>query len=119
MSFCTSSDSSSSLLNFLKTMAWIEISLATSPEHETLIDAVHDVFFDAPRAGPWTPHLSLAYDNFDAGSTPLNAMAAYHVVGAFPSLLSVPSRKVTALQLWSTYGTLDRWKCIDVIPLLP
>mmetsp|Transcript_31655 Transcript_31655/g.68348 ORF Transcript_31655/g.68348 Transcript_31655/m.68348 type:complete len:439 (+) Transcript_31655:202-1518(+) len=67
-------------------MAWAEVSLATSPEHETLLDALYDIFYGrsaassaiepassfndekkeecAPRrVGPWVPHLSLCYDN--------------------------------------------------------
>eukprot|EP00571_Detonula_confervacea_P012376 CAMPEP_0172302698 /NCGR_PEP_ID=MMETSP1058-20130122/4368_1 /TAXON_ID=83371 /ORGANISM="Detonula confervacea, Strain CCMP 353" /LENGTH=418 /DNA_ID=CAMNT_0013013273 /DNA_START=59 /DNA_END=1315 /DNA_ORIENTATION=- len=66
-------------------MAWAEVSLATSPEHETLIDALYDIFYHrsaasaevassfssgeekkeeyVPRSNPWVPHLSLCYDN--------------------------------------------------------
>lgn len=65
-------------------MAWAEVSFATSPAHEALLDALHAVFqrppaaaadgapsappregpgAAAPRAGPWVPHLSLCYDN--------------------------------------------------------
>jgi len=62
-------------------MAWAEVSLATSPEHEALIDALHELFYRrpafssspslgeekkeeyAPRSEPWVPHLSLCYDN--------------------------------------------------------
>jgi hypothetical protein len=68
-------------------MAWAEISFATSPEHERLVDALHDIFYrpalanstymesasdfdceekkeDYPyRSQLWAPHLSLCYDN--------------------------------------------------------
>jgi hypothetical protein len=69
-------------------MAWAEISFATSPEHERLIGALHDIFYrPAPanftdmesasdldceekkedylyyRSQQWAPHLSLCYDN--------------------------------------------------------
>lgn len=62
-------------------MAWAEVSLATSPEHEKLIDALYDIFYRCsgesssssseegtdseyePRSNPWVPHLSLCYDN--------------------------------------------------------
>mmetsp|Transcript_26639 Transcript_26639/g.63883 ORF Transcript_26639/g.63883 Transcript_26639/m.63883 type:complete len:428 (-) Transcript_26639:3297-4580(-) len=66
-------------------MAWAEVSFATSPEHEMLINALYDMFYrrsasslelrsscsndeekkdeHAPRSGPWVPHLSLCYDN--------------------------------------------------------
>lgn len=68
-------------------MAWAEVSLATSPEHESLINALHELFYNRssssasivassndddneekkeeyrPRSTPWVPHLSLCYDN--------------------------------------------------------
>lgn len=65
-------------------MAWAEVSLATSPEHEELLDALHELYYRpsvaksaptndstveekrvdyAPRSNPWMPHLSLCYDN--------------------------------------------------------
>ena len=67
-------------------MAWAEVSLATTPEHETLIDALHELFYrplanstnieavsyhggeekkdDYPsRSQLWAPHLSFCYDN--------------------------------------------------------
>ena len=66
-------------------MAWAEVSLSTSPDHEMLITALYDIFYRrytnkgessshdsnheekkdeyVPRSGPWVPHLSLCYDN--------------------------------------------------------
>ena len=52
-------------------MAWAEVSLATSLEHEEHIDALHKLFYNrpssteeyVPRSSPWVPHLSLLYDN--------------------------------------------------------
>ena len=57
-------------------MAWAEVSLATTQEHEEHIDALHKLFYDrpssedspsieeyVPRSSPWVPHLSLLYDN--------------------------------------------------------
>jgi len=65
-------------------MAWAEVSFATSPEHEALINALYDIFYRrsavaiesaspdeeeekkeeyVPRSNPWVPHLSLCYDN--------------------------------------------------------
>ena len=69
-------------------MAWAEVSFATSPEHETLINSLHELFYNrpssslasivssslddvkeekkeeyVPRSTPWVPHLSLCYDN--------------------------------------------------------
>jgi hypothetical protein len=66
-------------------MAWAEISFATSPEHETLVSDLYNIFYrrDAkrlsaanaseteeggeqeypPRSHTWVPHLSICYDN--------------------------------------------------------
>lgn len=66
-------------------MAWAEISFATSPEHESLISDLYNIFYrrDAmrlsaanasvteeggkeeypPRSNSWVPHLSICYDN--------------------------------------------------------
>lgn len=96
-------------------MSWIELTLATNPLHEQSLDLLHGIFSDAPRNAPWTPHLSLAYDNPDNYS-PLNDIGAAHeVVQQFPTLLSRRTRKVTSLRLWSTYGNLDDWYCLDTI----
>ena len=55
-------------------MAWAEITLRTSPEHEALLDRIHDLFLGTsrdvetnnkhpPRRAAWVPHLSICYDN--------------------------------------------------------
>lgn len=54
-------------------MAWAEITLKTSPEHESLLDRIHDLLGRTrdeeetnkhpPRRAAWVPHLSIAYDN--------------------------------------------------------
>ena len=55
-------------------MAWAEITLRTSPEHEALLDRIHDLFQGTsrdvetnnkhpPRRAAWVPHLSICYDN--------------------------------------------------------
>lgn len=68
-------------------MAWAEVTLATSPEHEMIINALHELFYRRstltgedttttsssdneekkeeylPRSTPWVPHLSICYDN--------------------------------------------------------
>ena len=65
-------------------MAWAEVSLETTPGHESLINALHELFYRpssapsklasfssdeekkeeyVPRTKAWVPHLSLCYDN--------------------------------------------------------
>jgi hypothetical protein len=44
-------------------MSWMEISLKSDPEHETLVDKVYSIFCDGcdkdrpTRNGPWQPHI--------------------------------------------------------------
>jgi hypothetical protein len=98
-------------------MKWIEITLSTNPHHEKNLDVLHGIFSETPRDAAWTPHLSLAYDNPDSDSPLSTVDAAHEVVQCFPTLLSRTSRKVTSLRLWSTYGRLDQWECLDTIHL--
>ena len=94
-------------------MAWTEISLASSEQHEALIDKLYETFHDGHHRSsrPWKPHLSLAYDNPDDGSI-LTLSDAMKYVAENPSLVKRP-RKVTGISLWSTQGTLAEWKCLD------
>mmetsp|Transcript_57221 Transcript_57221/g.170616 ORF Transcript_57221/g.170616 Transcript_57221/m.170616 type:complete len:118 (-) Transcript_57221:157-510(-) len=109
-------------------MAWMEITLATSSEHECMVDIVHDIFHDSsenkynkadplpPRRRPWTPHISLAYDNPDEDS-PLSLGAAFCLASEFPSLLEKAERDVTAISLWKTEGQMEDWVQLERIEL--
>lgn len=98
------------------TMAWMEISLKNTPEHERLVDAVHSRLYgpSAPRKGPWIPHLSLCYDNPEGSS--FNLAGALNIVEKFPTLVGYgQGRKPKGLSLWRTEGTMDQWKHVDTI----
>lgn len=43
-------------------ISWSELTLKTNEQHEEAIDKLCEIF-EVNRARPWTPHLSLAYDN--------------------------------------------------------
>lgn len=120
-------------------MAWAEVSLATSPEHEALINALHELFYHrssssspfneekkeeyAPRSNSWMPHLSLCYDNPDGFGPNLSRAG----IEAFmrekcPTLENVLDntgsgikfeRAVSGISLWRTAGRMDEWKCLD------
>uniref|UniRef100_A0A7R9Z7B6 Uncharacterized protein n=1 Tax=Pseudictyota dubia TaxID=2749911 RepID=A0A7R9Z7B6_9STRA len=138
-------------------MAWMEITLATSPEHESLVDGLYDifrrpssaasVFSDSdessdmsancelesggedngtsstppttmpPRPGPWTPHLSLAYDNPEGDSPILDPTLARRLTDEFPTLLGTEERAITAVTLWRTEGRMDEWVELERIDL--
>ena len=91
------------------TIAWAELTLATNKHHEAVLDQVYDAFDMGPRIGPWTPHLSLAYDN--PNDTTLSFSDFLQYVAEHPTLLH--SRKVTALSLWNTKGKMADWKCLE------
>lgn len=93
----------------LMDMAWTEISYSTTPEHETLVSSVHQIF-DMPRNNDeWVPHLSLAYDN--PQNTTLNLMYTANVIAQKPTLFH--ERNVKGISLWSTKGKLQDWRLIS------
>ena len=96
-------------------MAWSEITFATSSQHEEILDAVHKIFHKKCRDPDerWSPHLSLAYDNPE--DSPLCLEHAVSLVSRYPTL--VKERKAKAISLWSTYGRMDEWRCLDRIYL--
>jgi len=101
-----------------KDMAWIEVTLATSSDHEALVDRVYNIFHKGcctseckPRASPWLPHLSLAYDNPDG--TNFSPAKMLRLVSKFPSLLDITERRIMAISLWKTEGRMEEWKCLD------
>lgn len=91
-------------------IAWAELTLRTNPKHENALDAIYELF-DMPikRTGPWTPHISLAYDNPE--DSVLNMTDTFNYVISHPSLLR--SRRVKAISLWNTEGKMGKWQCLD------
>ena len=129
--------------HFTQDMAWAEVSLATSPEHETLIDALHAIFSHyssaisekhassstseeekkeeyVPRSRPWVPHLSICYDNPEGLGPNLCRLSIEEFMKEeCPALLESDSfiRAVTGISLWRTIGTIDKWHCLDRLNL--
>ena len=121
-------------------MAWAEVSLATT-EHETLIDALFDIFFRTdlassstskeqkeeefvPRSRPWVPHLSMCYDNSEGLGTNLCcSLMADIMKEKHPALLENDNknggvrftRAVTGISLWRTAGEISDWTRLDRI----
>jgi len=93
-------------------IAWAELTLASNEEHEMALDEVYRLFGLGERKGPWTPHISLAYDNPE--ETVLNLGDTVSYVTQHPTLL-MKQRKVEGISLWSTQGKLADWKCVDRI----
>jgi hypothetical protein len=93
-------------------ISWAELTLTSNEEHEKALDQVYSLFGLGERTGPWTPHISLAYDNPE--ETVLNLGDTISYVTQHPTLLC-KERKVEAISLWSTEGKLADWKCIDRI----
>jgi hypothetical protein len=96
-------------------MSWIEVTIETSEEHEALLNLVHDCFhLDSTvlRQKPWCPHISLAYGNPEM---PISPEYLATLIQRFPTLQR--RRRVKAITLWKTDGTIDQWKCLERIPL--
>jgi hypothetical protein len=96
-------------------MAWIETSFKTSIDLERLIDQTFECFYGEngeTRNGPWSPHISLAYDNEEC---PIPAEYLHTLVQRFPTL-TLP-RKARSVSLWDLNGTIDQWKLVDRFPL--
>jgi hypothetical protein len=93
----------------------MEVTYETSEEHERLLDLVANWFhIDSnvpPRAKPWSPHVSLAYANPEV-SISQEYLASF--VKRHPTLRK--RRRIQAISLWSTAGTMEAWKCLDRIP---
>lgn len=126
-------------------MAWAEVSFATSPAHEGILDALHDVFYrpsaaaadhaasspprreereaNAPRSGPWLPHLSLCYDNPEGFGPNMSRAAVEDLLREqCPTLAPVLDeggggerlvRSVSGISLWKTSGSMADWRCLD------
>lgn len=119
-------------------MAWAEVTFATSPEHEALIDSLYNLFYTKPtsnsqsthhatRSVPWVPHLSLCYDNPDGFPHNLSRKSIKKFIHEkCPALESAIdhnrssegvsfSRGVSGISLWRTAGTMSQWECLDRI----
>ena len=114
-------------------MAWAEVSLVMTPDHETLIDALYDIFFRTdlalsstsdgkkeeefvPRSRPWVPHLSMCYDNPEGLGTNLcRSSMANFMKEKYPALLENDNknggvrftRAKTGISLWRTAGKIS------------
>ena len=97
-------------------IAWAQLTLASSPDHEVALDVLYDIFYGkgstekAERHRPWTPHNSFAYDNPE-GSV-LTTEGAFEAVAQYPTLLS-REREVAAISLWDTNGRMQDWRCLE------
>lgn len=97
-------------------IAWAQLTLASSPEHESALDALYGAFYgegsseQVSRHKPWTPHNSVVYDNPE--NTVLSLMDVLVHMMKYPTLLS-NERRVQAISLWSTEGKMEDWKCLD------
>ena len=108
-------------------MSWIELSYFSSPEHQVLIDRIHDSFRDAEhqsnttsisgqrkkrkRSSRWSPHVSIAYDN--PWPTPIPDEYLLNLIDQYPKLTM--DRRITGISLWKTAGTMSDWKLLDRI----
>lgn len=106
-------------------IAWSELTLASDPLHEAALDALYRLFYDdddssfsseeassslPARDRPWKPHNSVAYDNPETNALSLLDTITY--LGGRPTLLG-RGRRVEAMSLWNTEGTMEEWECLD------
>lgn len=110
-------------------IAWSELTLATSPEHEDALDELYGLFYSGTGGGgddgtgdarqtpappvrhrPWKPHNSIAYDNPETNALSLIDTVVY--ASGHPTLLE-RGRRVEAISLWSTEGKMEEWECLD------
>lgn len=93
-------------------IAWSELTLASNPEHEAVLDNLYELFYgkDFSRDRPWKPHNSIAYDNPEDNTLSLLDTVLYAAQN--PTLLH-KERRVEAISLWSTWGKMEEWECLD------
>ncbi len=96
------------------TISWAELTLKSNEHQEKAIDSLCKLFA-VERTGPWTPHISLAYDNPDDSVLNLTDILSYAMM--MPTLLR-NKRRVKAISLWNTKGKMSEWMCIDRVHLL-
>ena len=120
----------------LMDMAWAEISFASTPEHEALIDDLYNIFYrrDATRQAVitsvteekkqnWAPHLSICYDNPEGFGSILTRQSFHDFLKSKCPTLAVAAdsseetvkftRAVSGISLWKTFGVMADWKCLD------
>ena len=103
----------SDLFTPIQDMSFIEVTYQTTEQHETLLDLVHECFHHdnhsaQQRSGPWCPHVSLVYDNPER---PISQVYLEGLVQRYPSLQK--GRRLNAISLWKTKGTIDQWKLLE------
>lgn len=113
-------------------MAWAEISFATTPEHESLIDDLYKIFYhrDAtrlaavnasvteetkeaypPRSHSWVPHLSICYDNPEAFGTVLTRQSFEAFLKTkCPTLAVAADLSDKTLKLTRAVSGISLWK---------
>lgn len=101
------------------TMAWIELTLATSSAHEVQVQAVRQALWGNQyqhRTHPkWTPHLSLCYENPQRAQS--NLHYSLNLLQRVPTLTSLAQRRVTGMALWKTQGKMEDWQCLERVAL--
>jgi len=96
-------------------IAWAELTLASNSHHEEALDKIYALFYPEEdmrpeRTRPWKPHNSVAYDNPETSALSLEEVIK--CVARFPTLLA-KERRVQAISLWDTNGTMGEWQCLD------
>jgi len=95
-------------------VAWVELTLATNPAHEDALDTLYNSFYpegsSRPTRGAWDPHTSIVYDNRE--NTTMTLSSVMECIMKYPTILS-KKRRVEAISLWDTNGTMQEWKCLD------
>lgn len=96
-------------------MAWTEITYNKSPEYDKMVEIAYQIFYgkQQDKEQKWGPHLSLAYDNPE--DTILTSAVLDDLIARFPTLKK--ERKVKAISLWDTHGSMSNWKFLDRISL--
>jgi len=96
-------------------IAWAELTLSSNEHHEEAMDKLYELFYGEEdsipnRHRPWKPHNSIAYDNPEKNVLSLGE--TFKFISKRPTLLT-KERRVEALSLWDTNGTMGEWRCLD------
>eukprot|EP00986_Skeletonema_menzelii_P000498 scaffold150_cov151-Skeletonema_menzelii.AAC.1 len=119
-------------------MAWAEISFATSPEHESLVTELYDIFYrrgdatalDAanasltdekkeeypPRTQTWVPHLSICYDNPEGFGTVLTHQSFEDFLrNKCPNLAAAADDSDSTVKLTRAVSGISLWKTVGTM----